>query len=171
NEATRAATTPDLPLRAPAGKHRSRPCSRWRWVSNGNCWRRPASAESVSGRARRIATLRDCISIFSRWQTPWSFASARRGHRRVRSGSALRWRSFRPILPSFVRPSQHRERFGPFTYEQELPIENGDLHFFLPAAGFSEIPLPPMLVSLSCSKEFAMEGSFHFALGTYARSP
>jgi hypothetical protein len=72
---------------------------------------------------------------------------------------------------ALVRPSQHRERFGPFTYEQELPIENGDLHFFLPAAGFSEIPLPPMLVSLSCSKEFAMEGSFHFALGTYARSP
>ncbi len=49
--------------------------------------------------------------------------------------------------------------------------KRGLAFFFLPAAGFSEIPLPPMLVSLSCSKEFAIEGTFHFEVSTYARSP
>jgi hypothetical protein len=70
-------------------------------------------------------------------------------------------------MPS-PRPFHYRERFGPFTYEQELPVEDGVLHLPVRRGWFLGIPLPSRLLPRSCSKEFAENGTFHFDIGVYA---
>jgi hypothetical protein len=75
-------------------------------------------------------------------------------------------------LRSFVtlsdRPQHCRERFGPFTYELELPVENAALHFPVRRGWFLGIPLPSLVLPGSWSKEFAVNGAFHFDVGLYA---
>jgi len=77
-------------------------------------------------------------------------------------------RSFRSLLTSSLRPSHYRERFGPFRFEQELPIAGGALHFVVRRGWFLGIPLPSKLLPRSCSKEFEVDGTFHFDVGIYA---
>ena len=77
-------------------------------------------------------------------------------------------RRFRSFLAPSDRAQHYRERFGPFTYEQELPVEDGVLHFPVRRGWFLGIPLPSLLLPKSCSREFAADGAFHFDVGLYA---
>jgi len=77
-------------------------------------------------------------------------------------------RSFRSLLTSSLRASHYRERFGPFRFEQELPVAGGALHFVVRRGWFLGIPLPSMLLPRSCSREFEVDGTFHFDVGIYA---
>jgi hypothetical protein len=77
-------------------------------------------------------------------------------------------RRFRSVLTPSDRAQHYRERFGPFTYEQELPVEDGVLHFPVRRGWFLGVPLPSLLLPRSCSREFAANGAFHFDVGLYA---
>ena len=77
-------------------------------------------------------------------------------------------RSFRSLLTSSPRPVHYRERFGPFRFEQELPFADGALQFVVRRGWFLGIPLPSLLLPRSCSKEFDVDGTFHFDVGIYA---
>lgn len=77
-------------------------------------------------------------------------------------------RRLRSILMPSPRPFHYRERFGPFTYEQELPVEDGVLHLPVRRGWFLGLPLPSLLLPRSCSSEFAENGTFHFDIGIYA---
>ena len=75
-------------------------------------------------------------------------------------------------LSSFLTPSPRpghvRERFGLATYELELPVEDGALHFSVRRGWLLGIPLPSLLLPKSCTREFAVDGAFHFDVGLYA---
>jgi Domain of unknown function (DUF4166) len=77
-------------------------------------------------------------------------------------------RRFCSYLTPSDRPQHYRERFGLFTYEQELPVERGVLHFPVRRGWVLGIPLPSLLLPRSCSREFAADGAFHFDVGLYA---
>jgi hypothetical protein len=77
-------------------------------------------------------------------------------------------RCFCSVLTSSLRPAHYRERFGPFRFEQELPLADGALHFVVRRGWFLGIPLPSMLLPRSCSKEFEVDGTFRFDVGIYA---
>jgi hypothetical protein len=77
-------------------------------------------------------------------------------------------RRFRSYLTPSARPAHYRERFGPFTYEQELPVRDGTLHLPVRRGWLLGIPLPSLLLPGSCSREFAVNGQFHFDVGLYA---
>jgi hypothetical protein len=77
-------------------------------------------------------------------------------------------RRFRSFLTPSDRAQHYRERFGPFTYEQELRVEDGVLHFPVRRGWFLGVPLPSPLLPRSCSREFAANGAFHFDVGLYA---
>jgi hypothetical protein len=77
-------------------------------------------------------------------------------------------RRFRSFLAPSDRAQHCLERFGPFTYEQELPVEDGLLHFPVRRGWFLGVPLPSLLLPRSCSREFAADGAFHFDVGLYA---
>jgi hypothetical protein len=78
-------------------------------------------------------------------------------------------RVFRSYLSPSNRPGHYKERFWIFTYEQELPVVNGIM--YLPVRRgwvFGFIPIPNLLLPRSDSKEFAVEGQFHFDVGLLA---
>jgi hypothetical protein len=77
-------------------------------------------------------------------------------------------RRFHSVLTPSDRAQHYRERFGPFTYEQELSVEDGVLHFPVRRGWLLGIPLPSLLLPRSCSREFAVDGAFHFDVGLYA---
>jgi hypothetical protein len=77
-------------------------------------------------------------------------------------------RKFRSVLTPSDRAQHYRERFGPFTFEQQLPVEDGILHFPVRRGWFLGIPIPSLLRPGSCSREFAADGAFHFDVGLYA---
>jgi len=72
------------------------------------------------------------------------------------------------VLTLSPRPFHYRERFGPFTYEQELPVEEGVLRLPVRRGWFLGVPLPRMLLPRSCSREFDEHGTFQFDIGVYA---
>jgi len=76
--------------------------------------------------------------------------------RRVFDGKA-----FQSVLtPS--RPNHFKERFGPFTFEMQLPITNGTLHMPVQKGWFLGIPMPKALLPKSETREYEMGGIFHF---------
>jgi hypothetical protein len=77
-------------------------------------------------------------------------------------------RRLRSVLTPSPRPCHFRERFGAATYELELPIEDAALHFPVRRGWLLGIPLPPPLLPTSCTREFAVDGVFHFDVGLYA---
>jgi hypothetical protein len=82
-----------------------------------------------------------------------------------RSFAGAQLRSFLSASP---RPFHYRERFGPFTYEQELPVEDGVLHLPARRGWLLGLPLPRFLLAKSCTREFAEDGVFHFDVGLFA---
>jgi hypothetical protein len=77
-------------------------------------------------------------------------------------------RRLRSVLTPSPWPYRVRERFGLATYELELPVEDAVLHFVVRRGWLLGIPLPPWLLPRSCTREFAVEGAFHFDVGLYA---
>lgn len=76
-------------------------------------------------------------------------------------------RRFRSHLTP-AAPGHYRERFGPFNYEQELPIRDGAMWLPVRRGWFLGIPLPPLLLPGSDSREYAENGTFRFDVGLYA---
>jgi hypothetical protein len=77
-------------------------------------------------------------------------------------------RRLESVLTPSPRPGHVRERFGPATYELELPVKEGALHFPVRRGWLLGIPLPGFLLPGSCTREFAVDGVFHFDVGLYA---
>lgn len=131
--------------------------------------------ESFSGRAR-VTRGRGLIPLLAAWlfrfpeegdDVPLTVTKTRtrRGETWVRSFAGRRFRSF--LTPS-ARPSRCRERFGPLTCELELPVKDATLHLPVRRGWFLGIPLPSLLLPGSCSREFAVNDTFHFDVGLYA---
>ena len=77
-------------------------------------------------------------------------------------------RRLRSVLTSSPRPCHVRERFGLATCELELPVEDAVLHFVVRRGWLLGIPLPSLMLPRSCTREFAVDGVFHFNVGLYA---
>jgi hypothetical protein len=71
-------------------------------------------------------------------------------------------RTFRSYLSPSSRPYHYKERFRAFTYEQELPVVDGALHFPVRRGWFLGMPLPRFLLPGSDSLECEIDGQFHF---------
>ncbi len=76
-------------------------------------------------------------------------------------------RRFRSHLTS-RRPHCCEERFGPFTFELAIPVEAGALHLPVRRGWFLGIALPRAILPRSESREFEVDGRFHFDVGLYA---
>lgn len=77
-------------------------------------------------------------------------------------------RRLRSRLTPSPLPNHVRERFGLATYEIELPVKDAALHFPVRRGWLLGIPLPSWLLPTSRSREFAVDGVFHFDVGLYA---
>jgi hypothetical protein len=90
---------------------------------------------------------------------------------RTRSGETwernFAGRRFRSYLTP-ARPGHYRERFGPFNYEQELPVVNGEMWLPVRRGWFLGIPLLRFMLPGSDSREYAENGQFHFDVGLSA---
>ncbi len=69
---------------------------------------------------------------------------------------------FRSFCSPAPKPHRYRERFGPFTFEQDLPVLDGALHLPVRRGWFLGIPLPKVMLPKSDSREFVRDGVFHF---------
>ena len=69
---------------------------------------------------------------------------------------------FRSFCSPAPKPHRYRERFGPFTFEQDLPVLDGAMHLPVRRGWFLGIPLPKVMLPKSDSREFARDGVFHF---------
>jgi saccharopine dehydrogenase-like NADP-dependent oxidoreductase len=92
---------------------------------------------------------------------------------KTRTGTGETWQRdfdgnvFRSYLtPS--RPYHYKERFWAFNFEQELPVKDGVLHLPVKSGRFLGIPLPRFLLPGSNSREFEVDGKFHFDVGLSA---
>jgi Domain of unknown function (DUF4166) len=77
-------------------------------------------------------------------------------------------RKFRSYLSPSPRPYHYRERFFLFSYEQELPVENGSLFLPVRRGWLLGIRLPGFLLPNSQAREYDLNGVFHFDVGLYA---
>jgi hypothetical protein len=77
-------------------------------------------------------------------------------------------RRFRSYLSPSPRRFHCREQFFAFTYELELPMENGSLFLPVRRGWFFGIPLPRFLLPKSQAREYDVNGTFHFDVGLYA---
>lgn len=71
-------------------------------------------------------------------------------------------RTFSSLLTPSPKPHHIRERFGPFTFEQGLPIEMGAMRLDVERGWFLGIPLPRWALPRSEAREFVEDGRFHF---------
>jgi uncharacterized protein DUF4166 len=149
-----------------------------KWRELPPCVRRLHSVqgvESFSGRAR-VTRGRGLVARAAAWlfgfpeagdDVPLTITKTRTptGEIWERNFAGRRFRSY--LTPS-DRPQHYRERFGLFTYEQELPVEDGALCFPVRRGWLLGLPLPSLLLPRSCSREFSSDGVFHFDVGLYA---
>ena len=77
-------------------------------------------------------------------------------------------RIFRSYLSASRRPYHYKERFFVFTYEQDLPVREASLHLPVSRGWFFGIPIPGVLLPASESREYDVQGIFHFDVGLYA---
>lgn len=77
-------------------------------------------------------------------------------------------RVFRSYLSPAPVVHRFRERFGWFNFEQDLPVVDGCLHLPVRRGWFLGIPLLRWLLPRSDSREYAVEGVFHFDVALYA---
>lgn len=71
-------------------------------------------------------------------------------------------RVFRSYCMPATEPYRYRERFWLFTYEQDLPVENGCMCLPVRRGWFLGMPMPRPLLPGSNSREYAMDGAFQF---------
>ena len=87
---------------------------------------------------------------------------------KTRRGSGEIWernfggRAFRSYLTPAPGPYRYRERFWLFNYEQDLPVEDGCMRLPVRRGWLLGVPLPRLLLPTSESREFAVDGVFHF---------
>ena len=77
-------------------------------------------------------------------------------------------RVFRSTCTPAKAPYRYRERFGLFTYEQELPVADGAMALPARRGWLLGLPLPRPLLPTSDSREYAVDGVFHFDVALYA---
>jgi saccharopine dehydrogenase-like NADP-dependent oxidoreductase len=94
--------------------------------------------------------------------------------RKTRTASGEIWerdfggRKFRSYLSPSPRRFHYCERFFAFTYEQELPVENGSLFLAVRRGWLLGIAVPGFLLPKSDAREYDLNGTFHFDVGLYA---
>ncbi|WP_412051175.1 DUF4166 domain-containing protein [Hoeflea sp. Naph1] len=71
-------------------------------------------------------------------------------------------RVFRSYCKPADSPYRFRERFWLFNFEMDLPVEDGGLRLPVRRGWFLGIPLPRFLLPKSESREYALNGVFHF---------
>jgi hypothetical protein len=76
-------------------------------------------------------------------------------------------RKFRSYLTASRRPSHYNERFFAFIFEQELPVIDGSLYLPVRRGWFLGVPLPKVFLPRSESREYDVDGAFHFDVGLY----
>lgn len=77
-------------------------------------------------------------------------------------------RGFKSRCTPAPAPFRYYERFGPFNFEQDLPVADGRLHLPVRRGWFLGIPLPRILLPGSQSTEYAVDGRFHFDVALFA---
>jgi hypothetical protein len=86
----------------------------------------------------------------------------------TRSGDGEVWTrhfgtaTFHSHLTPASRPGHYCERFGPFTYEIAIPVENGAMRLEARRGWFLGVPMPKRCLVTSDSSEFARDGRLHF---------
>ena len=87
----------------------------------------------------------------------------RKGETWTRSFGARRFRSHLARGPHGMT-----ERFGPFTFDLDLHVQDGALHYPVRAGRFGPIPLPRALLPRSEARETAHAGKFCYDVALYA---
>jgi hypothetical protein len=149
-----------------------------RWLELPPCVRRLHAIEGVESFSGRAQVTRGpgLVARVAAWfvglprvgeDVPVTVTMTRTPHGETweRNFAGRRLRSF--LTPS-PRPNHVRERFGLATYELELPVEEAVLHLPVRRGWILGVPLPSVLLPKSCSREFAVDGEFHFDVGLYA---
>ena len=149
-----------------------------RWLELPSCVRRLHTVQgtaSFSGRAQ-VTRGRGIVA----WLAAWLIGLPRAGEdvpvtvTMTRTPDGETWernfagRRLRSFLTPSPRPNHLRERFGVATYELELPVEEAVMHLPVRRGWILGIPLPSVLLPQSCSREFAVDGTFHFDVGLFA---
>ncbi len=124
--------------------------------------------ESFSGRAD-VTRGRGILARLAAWcfRFPRAGADVPLTITKIRTGAGETWeRNFDGrLFRSYLTPSKrhhYKERFWAFTYEQELPVEDGALQFPIRRGWFMGIPLPRILMPRSNSGEYEVNGVFRF---------
>ncbi len=60
------------------------------------------------------------------------------------------------------------ERFGPITFDLDLHVTDGALHYPVKSARIGYLPLPAWMLPVSEASEYEANGMFHFDVGLYA---
>ncbi len=71
-------------------------------------------------------------------------------------------RVFRSYCMPAAEHYRYRERFGLLTYEQDLTVEDGEMHLPVRRGWFLGVPIPRLFLPRSDSREYAKDGRFHF---------
>lgn len=76
------------------------------------------------------------------------------------------------VFRSYLTPAdalyRYCERFWLFNYEQDLPVRDGALFLCVRRGWFFGIPIPRPFLPESDSREFAVDGGFHFDISVSA---
>lgn len=76
------------------------------------------------------------------------------------------------VFRSYLTPApdlyRYRERFWLFNYEQDLPVLDGCMRLPVRRGWFLGIPLPRFLLPASDSREYSVDGVFHFDVSLIA---
>ena len=124
--------------------------------------------ETFSGRAevtRGSGLLPWLAAHFFRFPCAGSDVSLTLTKTRTDSGETWERNFAGKVFRSYLTPAgkhHYRERFWAFTYEQELPVDGDGLHFPVRRGWFLGVPLPKFLLPRSDSREFDVNGKFHF---------
>lgn len=134
-----------------------------------------ADIESYSGRARvergsgLMARLTAAVFGFpdAAADVPVSITiqHTQRGERWERNFNGRRFCS---SLSRSARRGRIRERFGPMTFELELPVEEGAMRLPVRRGWFLGVPMPSWLLPRSEAREYEADGRFCFDVGLYA---
>lgn len=69
---------------------------------------------------------------------------------------------FRSFCSASPEPYRFRERFGPFKFEMDLPVQDANLQMPVRRGWLLGIPVPRALLAVSESREYAEDGVFRF---------
>ncbi|SMX39430.1 SDR family oxidoreductase [Octadecabacter ascidiaceicola] len=86
--------------------------------------------------------------------------------KKIPDGRGERWlrRFGTRVFKSYLCPNDHvmTERFGALTFELDLNVRNGALHFPVKRGRLGFIPIPRFMLPQSIASEVDIEGVFHF---------